>query len=383
MTFDSIQRGIEEFRAGRMVVVVDDEDRENEGDLCIAAELIKPADINFMATHARGLICLALTEQRLRELDLPMMVEQNQSTHNTAFTVSIEAREGVTTGISAHDRAHTIRVAVADATTPGDLIRPGHVFPLRARSGGVLVRTGHTEAVVDLARLAGLKPAGVICEIMNPDGTMARLPELVEFARAHGLAVISIADLIQYRVAHEPLVRRLVVREVAHRSWGDVTLIAYGTTLDHRQHLAVIKGDLLAGAPPLVRVHSGYPLSSVLGDIFSEDRGVLNAALRTLAAEQRGVLLCLDQGDPPVALTERLRTLDMAQGDAGSVERIQREIGIGAQILRELGLTHLRLLTNHPRRLKGLEGYGLHVDDVLPLDVEQTRTVVSKLQVVR
>jgi 3,4-dihydroxy 2-butanone 4-phosphate synthase / GTP cyclohydrolase II len=384
MTFESVQRALSEYRAGRMVILVDDEDRENEGDLCLAAEKTTAEAINFMAVHARGLVCLALTEERLTELQIPMMVSHNTSKHDTAFTVSIEARHGVTTGISAADRARTDQVAVADDTRPDDLSRPGHIFPLRARPGGVLVRTGHTEGAVDLSRLAGLKPASVICEIMNDDGTMARLPDLERFAQKHGLPLCSIADLIAYRLANESLVRRLVTKEVRHPHWGDVTLYAYGTSLDSRQHLAVVKGDILNGPPPLVRVHSGYPLSNVFGDLFSNDRGVLNAALARLGAEQRGVLLCLDQGEAPEALDQRIAGLGSpsVRVVTSTPERTQREIGVGAQILRDLGLGSIRILSNNPRKLAGLEAYGLRVADVVPLELAGVTSPVPKLEIV-
>ncbi|HET6344689.1 MAG TPA: 3,4-dihydroxy-2-butanone-4-phosphate synthase, partial [Myxococcota bacterium] len=291
MTFDSLQRALVDIRAGRMVILVDDEDRENEGDLCMAAECVTPEAINFMAKYGRGLICLTLTEERLRELQIPMMVADNTSIYGTAFTVSIEARHGVSTGISAADRAHTILTAVNPRSRPDDLVRPGHVFPLRARRGGVLVRTGQTEGSVDLARMAGLQPAGVICEIMNDDGTMARMADLERFAREHDLQVISIADIIQYRLAHESMVRRLTTREVDHPRFGRVALHVYGTVLDDRQHLAVVKGPVGPAAAPLVRVQAGSPVQTVLGDLFTDDRKFMEAALARLAGEPLAVLV--------------------------------------------------------------------------------------------
>ncbi|MBI3179029.1 MAG: 3,4-dihydroxy-2-butanone-4-phosphate synthase [Deltaproteobacteria bacterium] len=383
MGFERVQQAIQAVRRGEMVILVDDEDRENEGDLCVAAEKVTPEAINFMAKFGRGLICLALTEERARALDLPMMVAQNTSPYGTAFTVSIEARHGVTTGISAADRATTILTAVAAHTGPEHLSRPGHVFPLVARAGGVLVRTGQTEGAVDLARLAGLAPAGVICEVMSEDGSMARMRELERFAAEHGLLVVSIADLIEYRLTHESLVRRITSREVEHPHWGSVTLHAYGTTLDERQHLAVVKGDVVNGSPPLVRVHSGYPLSGVFGDLFSNDRQLLNAALMRLGAEERGVLLCLDRGRAETPLAERIRNLGRPAGDAPAVGTL-REIGIGAQILRDLGLSRVRLLTNSAWRLAGIEGYGLRVEEVIPLDIGSAPPLPSpKLEVVK
>ncbi len=366
-----------------MVILVDDEDRENEGDLCVAAEKVTPAAINFMVKHGRGLVCLALTEERARVLDLPLMVAENTSPYGTAFTVSIEARHGVTTGISAADRATTILTAVAARARADDLSRPGHVFPLVARAGGVLVRTGQTEGVVDLARLAGLTPAGVICEVMNEDGSMARMPDLERFAHQHGLLVVSIADLIEYRLTHESLVRRLASQDVEHPHWGAVTLHAYGTNIDERQHLAVVKGDVASGSAPLVRVHSGYPLSGVFGDLFSNDRQLLNAALMRLGAEARGVLLCLDRGRAEMPLAERIRNLGRPPGDAPAGGTL-REIGIGAQILRDLGLTHVRLLTNSAWRLAGIEGYGLKIEEVIALDIGAAPPLPSpRLEIVK
>ncbi len=373
MSFGTVQRALREIRAGRMVILVDDEDRENEGDLCMAAEKVTAESINFMAKYGRGLICLALTEDRLRQLDLPMMVAENTSPFGTAFTVSIEARRGVTTGISAADRATTVLAAVAPDAGPDDLVRPGHIFPLRARQGGVLVRTGQTEGAVDLARLAGLTLAGVICEIMNDDGSMARMKDLEQVAAEHDLLIVSIAELIEYRLANESLVKKIVSRQVVHPQWGDVTLHAYGTTLDDRQHLAVVKGDLRCDPPPLVRVHSGYPLSSVFGDLFTNDRQTLNAALVRLGEERRGVLLCIDRGSAQVPLDARIKRLGESpihEGTSG-YDGALREIGIGAQILRGLGLTHVRLLTNNPKRLAGIEGYGLIIDEAIPLDLGQ------------
>ena len=369
MSLESVLNAISRIRAGRMVILVDDEDRENEGDLCFAAEKVTPELINFMATYGRGLICLTMTEDYLERLEIPMMVTQNNSPYETAFTVSIEAREGVTTGISVSDRARTIQAAVADGATSSDLVSPGHIFPLRARNGGVLVRTGQTEGSVDLARLAGLKSCGVICEIMNPDGSMARMPDLEKFSLEHNLPIITIADMVQYRLTQETLVQPVMHREVHHPVWGDVTLWAFGTSLDNRQHLAVVKGNIL-GAPPLARVHSGYPLGNVFGDLFSSDRAVLNAALTLMGREERGVLICIDRGAPAMSLSERIQTLGAPpQETKREVSGVLREYGIGAQILRHLGLRHIRLLTNHPRRLAALDGFGLTVDEMVPLEI--------------
>ncbi len=378
MSFDAVPTALEEIRAGRMVILVDDEDRENEGDLCLAAEKVTPEAINFMAKYGRGLICLALTEARLKQLDLPMMVDENTSQFGTAFTVSIEARRGVTTGISAADRAVTIQTAVAPGASAADLVRPGHIFPLRAQPGGVLVRTGQTEGAVDLARLAGLEPAGVICEVMKDDGTMARMKDLEGFAAEHDLTILSIADLIEYRMRNESLVKCLVSRDLDHPSWGQITVKAYGTTVDGRQHLAMIRGDCRAADAPMVRVHAGYPLADVFGDLFSADRNTLRAAIARLRDEPCGVILCLDPGARRIPLDERLRRLgEQHSGDLPAGGGILREIGIGAQILRDLGLTRVRLLSNNPKRLAGIEGFGLAVDEVLPLDVKSKLHVIN------
>lgn len=373
MSHARVQQAIAEIRAGRMVILVDDEDRENEGDICLAAEMVTPEAINFMAKYARGLICLALTEKRIRQLELPMMVSQNRSPLGTAFTVSIEARDGVSTGISAADRAHTIRTAVDPDTRPEELVSPGHVFPLQARNGGVLMRTGQTEGAVDLARLAGMSPAGVICEIMNDDGTMARMPDLERFSATHSIPIVSIAELIRYRSAHESLIRQLAARQVEHPILGEVTLAAYGTTIDAREHLVLVKGDLGTDGAPLVRVHNGFPVSSVFGDLFGSDRGILAGAIERIAEEGRGVVVCLDQGKPWISLSERIERLGEPDATTSATPApeassgVQRLVGLGAQILRSLGLSRIRVLTNNPRRLVGLEGYGLTVESTEPL----------------
>ena len=384
MSLDRVRRALADIRKGKMVILVDDEDRENEGDLCMAAEMITPEAINFMAKHGRGLICLTLTDEKLKELELPMMVENNTSSFATAFTISIEAREGVTTGISAADRSRTIEAAVSSDAKPGDLVSPGHVFPLRAQPGGVLVRTGQTEGSVDLARMAGLKSAGVICEVMNDDGTMSRMPELEVFAKEHDLIILSVADIIEYRLTTESLVERKVTREVMHPVWGPVTLHAYGTTLDARQHLVVVKGDVDSDeVAPLVRVHSGYPLSNVFGDLLSDDRAFLNAALQKMGEEERGVLVCMDRGMPVVPLDQRLTELGMpAEKGATQGAGTLREFGVGAQILRDLGLRRIRLLSNNPRRIAGLEGYGLEIETVISLERDQATTPQPNLDVI-
>jgi len=383
MKHDSVQRAIDEIRAGRIVILVDDEDRENEGDFCIAAEKVTPEAINFMAKHGRGLVCLALTEERIQQLALPMMVDDNQSQFGTAFTVSVEARRGVSTGISVKDRATTVLAAVHPDARPDDLVRPGHIFPLRARPGGVLVRTGQTEGSVDLARLAGLIPAGVICEIMNDDGSMSRMADLERLAAEHHLIICTIADLIQYRLAHESLVQRLQVRDLTHPRYGEVRLYAYGTSLDARQHLVITKGELLGPRAPLVRMQASDAVGSAFGELFSNDRAVLDAAITQLDAEGCGVLVCLDHGvRAPVLLAERLRDFGKPKDPDASGGGTLREIGIGAQILRDLGLTRIRLLTNSPKRLAGLEGFGLSVEGVVPLDLQAAQSTTPKLEVV-
>ncbi len=384
MSLDRVRRALADIRKGKMVILVDDEDRENEGDLCMAAEMITPEAINFMAKYGRGLICLTLTDEKLKELELPMMVENNTSSFATAFTISIEAREGVTTGISAADRSRTIEAAVSSDAKPGDLVSPGHVFPLRAQPGGVLVRTGQTEGSVDLSRMAGLKSAAVICEVMNEDGTMSRMPELEVFAKEHDLIILSVADIIEYRLTTESLVERKVTREVVHPVWGPVTLHAYGTSLDARQHLVVVKGDVDSDeVAPLVRVHSGYPLSNVFGDLLSDDRAFLNAALQKMGEEERGVLVCMDRGMPVVPLDQRLAELGTsAEKAATQGGGTLREFGVGAQILRDLGLRRIRLLSNNPRRIAGLEGYGLEIESVISLERDQATTPQPNLDVI-
>jgi len=363
---EHVHRAIEDIRAGRLVVLVDDEDRENEGDLVMAAEHVTAEHINFMARHARGLICLTLTEKRVRELELPMMVDVNESARGTAFTVSIEARHGVTTGISAADRALTVRTAIAKDAKPTDLVSPGHVFPLRAKPGGVLQRAGHTEGSVDLAHLAGSDPSGVICEIMNEDGTMARYPDLVAFAERHRLRLVTIAELIQYRLQTERLVRRIQSGELVLPTGTRWRAHAYDTSVEKRQFLALTLGELDA-SPTLVRVHTG----SVIGDVFRVAKGsrmVAAQAIDRIEAEGRGVMLFIP------GRVDLVRDLKFHLGedvpqpitDPGIV---LREFGLGAQVLADLGLEKIRVLTNRPRRIAGLEGYGLEVvEQVLVTD---------------
>jgi 3,4-dihydroxy 2-butanone 4-phosphate synthase/GTP cyclohydrolase II len=385
--FAPIEEAVAAIRDGRMIIVVDDEDRENEGDLTIAAEKVTPESINFMATHGRGLICMPMTEERLDELDLPLMVAHNTTVFDTAFCVSIEAKGVTSTGISAADRAATVLAAIDPKTRPADLARPGHMFPLRARTGGVLVRAGQTEAAVDLARIAGLYPAGVICEIMNPDGTMARVPELTRFARKHRLLMITVADLIKYRMRTEGLVRR-VASAALPTDYGDFRVLAYESVIDRETHVAMVKGDIGDGADVMVRVHS----RCLTGDVFHSARcdcgPQLDTALQRIAGEGRGVLLYLNQEGRGIGLANKIRAYELQDQGFDTVEaneRLgfkpdQRDYGIGVQILKDLGVKSMRLLSNNPRKLVGLEGYGLSVSEWVPLEIpasEHTRRYLT------
>lgn len=360
-----VQVAIEDIRAGKIVILVDDEDRENEGDLTMASEMVTPEAINFMATHGRGLICLTLTEAQVDRLALPMMATNNRSPFSTAFTVSIEAREGVTTGISAADRAQTVKVAIDPATTPDDLVTPGHVFPLRARNGGVLVRTGQTEGSVDLARMAGLNPSGVICEIMNDDGTMARLPDLERFGAKHHVHIVTVADLVRYRLRTERQVERVLDASFPTEEFGTFQSRVYRSH-DGSLHLALWKGEP-AGAPVLARVQTACGPVDVFRSLASDSSGQLRAALSSISEANRGILLYLNMdGGSPDRFLARLRE-HMSPEAAPSGKDALRDMGTGAQILRDLGATSLRLLTNNPRKIVGLEGFGLNVVERIPL----------------
>jgi 3,4-dihydroxy 2-butanone 4-phosphate synthase / GTP cyclohydrolase II len=385
--FAPIEDAISAIRDGRIIIVVDDADRENEGDLTIAAEKITPEAINFMAKYGRGLICMPMTEDRLAELDLPQMVAANTARHDTAFSVSIEAKAVTSTGISASDRAATVLAAIDPRTHPSDLARPGHMFPLKARTGGVLVRAGQTEAAVDLARIAGLYPAGVICEIMNDDGTMARVPELTSFARRHKLLMITVADLIQYRLRTEALVHR-VASAALPTEHGDFRVIAFESNIDRETHVALVKGEIGDGENVMVRVHS----RCLTGDVFHSERcdcGLqLDAAMSKIAAEGRGVLLYLNQEGRGIGLANKIRAYELQDQGLDTVEaneRLgfkadQRDYGIGVQILKDLGVRSMRLLSNNPRKLVGIEGYRLSVAEWIPLEIpasENTRRYLT------
>jgi 3,4-dihydroxy 2-butanone 4-phosphate synthase / GTP cyclohydrolase II len=376
--FATIEEAAEDIRNGRMIVLVDDEDRENEGDLTMAAEKITPEAINFMAKFGRGLICLALTEQRCDELSLPLMSPINTSVHGTAFCEAIDGKLGVTTGISASDRAITVLTAIDPKTRPQDLARPGHMFPLRARNGGVLVRAGQTEASVDLARIAGLNPSGVICEIMNEDGTMARVPQLLEFCREHNMKMVTVADLIRYRMQHERYVRR-VAEAVLPTRYGDFRMVAYASDVDHDQHVALVRGDLSGTTPPLVRVHSHCLTGDVFGSVACDCADIVSRSLELIAKEDRGVFLYLhhtgrgfsiDSHDAPGALPKiHFHSRGQLDREPARQRMVQHESGIGAQVLINLGLKDIRVVTNHPKKVVALEGYGIRIADQVPLNL--------------
>jgi 3,4-dihydroxy 2-butanone 4-phosphate synthase / GTP cyclohydrolase II len=389
MKFNTIAEAIEDIRQGKMIILVDDEDRENEGDLTMAAEKVTPAAINFMATHGRGLICLSMTPERLTELRIPQMVEDidNNSLFGTAFTVSIEARRGVTTGISAADRANTILTAVNPKTKPEDLVRPGHIFPLRARAGGVLERTGQTEGSVDLARLAGLTPAGVICEIMGDDGTMSRVPQLMEFAKRFDLKIVTIKDLIQYRMQRESHVRVVAETRLPLRM-GEFRALVFENEINRDEHLALVKGTIDPEHPLLVRVHSSCLTGDVFGSFRCDCGEQLKKALRLIAEEGAGVLLYLQQEGRGIGLSNKIRAYALQDAGRDTVQANEelgfqpdlRDYGIGAQMLVRLGVKRVRLMTNNPRKLIGLAGYGLEIVDRVPIHVRPGKYNVHYLR---
>ena len=385
--FSSIEDAMEDIRQGKMIIIVDDEDRENEGDLMIASEKVTPEAINFMAKYGRGLICLALTEERTRELGLSMMVEDNESAFETPFTISIDAREGITTGISASDRSITIQTAINSQTGKSDLVKPGHIFPLRARAGGVLVRMGQTEASVDIARMSGLYPSGVICEIMDDDGTMARLPSLIEFTREHGLKMITTKDLAEYRLQRETLVEEVVSTQLP-TEFGVFNSVTFRNVLDNQIYIALINGEISAETPTLVRVHSQCLTGDVFGSFRCDCGEQLKKSMEMIAEDENGVLLYLYQEGRGIGIVNKLKAYALQDEGQDTVEANAslgfkpdlREYGIGAQILKKIGLGKIRLLTNNPRKIVGLEGYGLQVVERVPIEVNPKKDNLKYLR---
>ncbi len=383
-----IEEALEDLRQGKMLILMDEADRENEGDLVVAAEKATPETINFMAKYGRGLICLALTEKKANELDLPLMVSDNSSNFNTAFTVSIEAKRGVTTGISAADRATTVLAAIADDARPDDLTRPGHIFPLRAREGGVLVRAGQTEGSVDLSRLAGLKSAGVICEIMNDDGTMARLPDLERFSEEHGIKIVTTADVIKYRMVKESLVFRAAETVIPTHFGGEFTAIAYENQVDIHEHLALVKGEIDPEEPVLVRVHSECLTGDVFGSLRCDCGPQLQTAMKMIQAEGKGVIVYMHQEGRGIGLANKLKAYALQDGGKDTVEANEalgfesdlRDYGLGAQILVDVGVKKIRLMTNNPKKIVGLEGYGLEIVEQVPIQMKPTKNNLKYLE---
>ena len=388
MGISTIKEAIVDIKSGRMVILVDDEDRENEGDLCMAAEFVTPEAINFMAKYGRGLVCLSLSEDLADKLNLHPMVVDNRSCFGTAFTVSIEAKRGVTTGISAADRATTIRTAVADDVTPDDIVSPGHIFPIRAKKGGVLVRTGQTEGSVDLARLAGLKPAGVICEIMKDDGSMARIPDLEIFAKEHDLKIVTISDLIQFRMQHESLIRRAAAATVPTLYGGQFKVIVYENDVDDMKHVALLKGDIEPDDEVLVRVHS----ECLTGDVFGSERcdcgSQLHRAMEMVDEAGKGIIVYMHQEGRGIGLVNKIKAYELQEHGKDTVEANislgfkadLRDYGIGAQILADLGVKKMRLMTNNPKKIVGLEGYGLTVTDRVPIEIKPNESNIKYLK---